>query len=97
MVTGSDDKQVKIFNIVDKKVVSVLSGHENWIKSTRFSHSGTQLLSGGDDRKVKLWDVVKETCVYNFIHPGFVNCVRFHPDDTCFATSCHDKKIRVSF
>lgn len=97
IVSGSDDKSVKIFSIFDKKVVSVLNGHENWLKSTRFSNDSSAILSASDDKKVKLWDVVKETCIYDFVHPGFVNSVRFHPDDTCFASSCHDKKIRVNF
>lgn len=81
---------------MDKKVVSTLNGHDNWLKSTRFSHDGTMILSAGDDKKAKLWDATKEICIFDFFHPGFVNCVRFHPDDTCFASSCHDKKIRVS-
>jgi len=84
-----------VINSVDKKVVSTLSGHGNWLKSTRFSHDGSLILSGADDKKCKLWDVNKEVCIYSFKHPGFVNSVRFHPDDTCFATSCHDKKIRI--
>ena len=97
VVTGSDDKLIKILSVGDKKVVSTLQGHENWLKSTRFSHDSVLLLSAGDDKKCKLWDVVKEVNIHTFNHLGFVNSAVFHPDDTCFATSCHDKKIRVSF
>jgi centriolar protein POC1 len=96
IVTGSNDTLVKIFNVVTKKSVSTLSAHTNWLKCTRFSNDGNLIISCGDDKKAIIWDVVKELPVQTYIHPGFVNCARFHPDDTCFATSCHDKKIRVS-
>ena len=96
IVSGSDDKMVKIINVIEKKVVSVLPGHENWLKSTRFSYDSNTILSCGDDKTARIWDVNKEKRLFIYEHPGFVNSVRYHPDDSCFATACYDKKIRVS-
>ena len=45
---------------------------------------------------MKLWDITKKTLIHNFTdHGGVVNSLRFHPDNSCIATACYDKKIRV--
>lgn len=95
IVSGSDDKNIKITSAIEKKVLTTLQGHENWLKSTRFSHDSSQILSCGDDKTARVWDLNKEICSSIYEHPGFVNSVRFHPDDSCFASGCYDKKIRV--
>lgn len=95
LVTGSDDKTIKIINVSDRKLLLNLTGHENWIKCTRFSQDSHLIASCGDDRTARLWDVSTGINRSVFEHPGFVNCVRFHPDDSLIATSCFDKKIRV--
>lgn len=96
IAVGSDDKTVKIVNVNEKKTVLSLDSHENWVKSVRFSVDSQLVLSSGDDKTSKIWDVNKEKMILNFDHPGFVNSVRFYPDDSCFASACFDKKIRVS-
>ena len=55
-----------------------------------------QIASCGDDKVIKLWDITKKTLVHNFIeHGGVVNAIRFHPDNSCIASACFDKKLRV--
>jgi centriolar protein POC1 len=41
---------------------------------------------------------IQKKIVYDFkngVHKGAVNCVRFHPDNSCLATACFDGKIRI--
>lgn len=95
LVSGSDDKSVRITSVNEKKVVANLTGHTNWLKSTRFSKNAKFILSCGDDKTVRYWDVSTQKNLNIFNHLGFVNSVRFHPDDSCFASGCYDKKIRV--
>ena len=32
------------------------SAHSNWICSVAFNHDGTKIVSGSDDRTIKVWD-----------------------------------------
>lgn len=97
LVQGSDDKTIKIINIQDKKQVSMLQAHTNWIKCVRFSYDSKIIASCGDDKTVKFFDTNKAECIYTFSnqHGGVVNSVRFHPDNSCIGTACFDKKVRI--
>ena len=98
IVTGADDKTVKLISINDKKLQANLLGHTNWVKTVRFSRDSLLVASGSDDKTLKLWDTFKKKLVYDFKngeHKGAVNCVRFHPDNSCLATACFDGKIRI--
>mmetsp|Transcript_39800 Transcript_39800/g.48485 ORF Transcript_39800/g.48485 Transcript_39800/m.48485 type:complete len:686 (+) Transcript_39800:61-2118(+) len=58
LVTGSDDKTVKVWTLPHKKFKCSLVGHSNWVRCCRFSPDTPYLVaSGGDDRIVRLWDV----------------------------------------
>jgi WD40 repeat protein len=97
IVTGSDDKTVKIIKISDKKVLATLPAHSNWVKCVRFSRDSRLIVSASDDKSVKLWDVnsLAQNSTLENVHKGVVNVVRFHPDNYSLATGCFDKKIRI--
>ena len=64
----------------------------------RFSRDALLVASGSDDKTLKLWDIYKKKLVHDFKsgeHKGAVNCVRFHPDNSCLATACFDGKVRL--
>lgn len=57
LVTGGDDKIIKIWNIQDNTVVKRLTDHTNSVCSVEVSPNGIYLVSGDEDGMIIVWDV----------------------------------------
>lgn len=75
------------------------NGHEHLIRSIAFCPNPNKpelLISGGDGRKVKLWDINTKKCKHTL--SGYANriwSVAINGDGTTFACSGEDNKIRI--
>ena len=54
LASGSEDKNIKIWDIEDRVIMSTLSGHTNWITALCDVGSG-QLVSGSRDKSLIIW------------------------------------------
>ena len=68
LVTGAEDRLVRIWDIKAKKVVTVLSGHEQEIYSVDFARDGAVVVSGSGDRTARVWSVQEKRCVHVLAH-----------------------------
>lgn len=64
--------------------IADLLGHQSWIRAIEIHPNGRYLLTGSDDKTVKVWDLenlpglTKPTCVRTLAsHDGFVNTINF--------------------
>jgi WD40 repeat protein len=56
MASGSEDNNVKIWSVEQKKEISTLKGHNGVVSSVSFSSDGKYLASGINDGNIKLWN-----------------------------------------
>ena len=56
VVSGSDDKTIKTWDITSGSCLSILRGHTDIVGSVCFSSDGKQLTSGSGDTTVRNWD-----------------------------------------
>lgn len=66
LVTASDDKSVKLWNVEGMKFVLSFTGHTNWVRTAKFSPDERLIVSGSDDKSVKLWDIRRKMNVHTF-------------------------------
>ncbi|KAJ1937148.1 general transcription repressor, partial [Linderina pennispora] len=101
LVTGAEDKQIRIWDIATKKIRHILAGHEQDIYSLDFSPDGRTILSGSGDRTVRLWDLETGKNIHTFTIDDMgpkdagVTSVAFSPNGQLVAAASLDKMIRL--
>jgi superkiller protein 8 len=63
LAAAGDARIISLYDPSSGEQVANLSGHSAWITSLDWSHTGSYILSGGLDGKVKVWDVERRVCV----------------------------------
>ncbi|XP_055945211.1 coatomer subunit alpha-like [Argiope bruennichi] len=87
-----------LFGTSDAVVKHVLEGHDRGVNWAAFHNSLPLIVSGADDRQVKLWRMndSKAWEVDNCRgHYNNVSCVLFHPRQELILSNSEDKSIRV--
>lgn len=51
------------------RFVASFNSHTNWVRCTRPSPDGNQMVSCADDRTIKLWDLKSGDCIHTFYEP----------------------------
>ena len=57
IISGSDDKTVKIWDAITGICLKTLEGHSETVFSVAYSPDGTKIISGSHDTTVKIWGV----------------------------------------
>ncbi|MBN3942085.1 serine/threonine-protein kinase [Nostoc sp. NMS9] len=96
LASGSDDKNIKLWDLNTQKVLASLSGHSHAVKSVAFSPDGKILATASDDKTIKLWEVetLKEICIL-LGHSHAVKSVAFSPDGQILASGSWDKTVKL--
>jgi len=79
-----------------ERYVDVIYGHEDAVKSIGYSPDGTLLISGGNEGKVRFWNLQKRRCVEECDEfKSSVRCVGFSPDGKHWAAMDREGSIRI--
>ncbi|KAI0724965.1 WD40-repeat-containing domain protein [Fomitopsis betulina] len=57
LATGAEDKQIRIWDIANKRIRTVFDGHQQEIYSLDFSKDGRLIVSGSGDKTARIWDM----------------------------------------
>ena len=98
LASASNDKTVKVWDVVTGQETLTLKGHPETVISVAFSPDGTRLTSAGYDGTVKVWDATtgKETRTFTLKgHSSYVFSVAFSSDGKRFASASDDHTVKV--
>ncbi|KZS89491.1 hypothetical protein SISNIDRAFT_398115, partial [Sistotremastrum niveocremeum HHB9708] len=96
VVSGSDDKTVRIWDAATGAEVHKMEGHTSSVYSVAFSPNGTHVVSGSYDKTVRIWDAATGAEVHQMKgHTSDVRSVAFSPDGTHVVSGSDDKTVRL--
>jgi WD repeat-containing protein 61 len=55
--TGSSDAKVKVWDLGQRQCVQTFQQHEDQVWAVAYNEAGTQLVSGGDDKSLAIYNV----------------------------------------
>ena len=96
LVTASDDKTARLWDVASGKLIAVLQGHTDTVWSAAFSPDGTRIVTASNDRTARLWDAAtgKPVAVLEG-HADAVSAASFSPDGSRVVTASDDKTARL--
>jgi WD40 repeat protein len=70
--------------------------HAIWVRSVAFSPDGAQVLSGSEDKPLKLWETATGRLIRTFEgHSAWVDSVAFAPDGARVLSGSTDKTLKL--
>jgi platelet-activating factor acetylhydrolase IB subunit alpha len=81
VATGARDKTIKLWDSRGT-LIKTLVGHNNWVRGLVFHPGGKYLISVGDDKTLRCWDLSQEGRLVKTLdnaHGHFVTCIRWAP------------------
>ncbi|MBN1167178.1 MAG: hypothetical protein JXA44_08640, partial [Methanospirillaceae archaeon] len=95
-VSGSDDKTVRIWDLVTRVCTGVITDHTDSVKSVALSPDGKTVVSGSADNTIRVWDLITGECTAVLEgHTDSVNSVAFFPDGKTVVSGSNDYTVRV--
>ncbi len=94
IISGSDDKTLKIWNLSTQQLLRTLEGHTDWVYALAISADGQTIVSGSKDKTIKIWQLSGQQTRTLTGHTSYVNSVAISPDRTKIASGSYDKTVK---
>jgi platelet-activating factor acetylhydrolase IB subunit alpha len=96
-ITASRDKTMGVWNFLNGTCLVRLTGHENWVRDIALIEAYNLLVSVGDDKSLRIWDIRKKKQVYieHNAHDHFVSCLAIHKEFRIVLTGSVDKTAKI--
>jgi WD40 repeat protein len=96
LVSGSEDKTIKVWNLATGQLSRTLSGHSDTVRAIALSSDGRILASGSGDTTIKLWNMQTGELLRTLEgHSGPVWSIALSPDGQTLVSGSEDSTIKI--
>ncbi|ORX42869.1 WD40 repeat-like protein [Piromyces finnis] len=96
MITGGDDRKIKLWIIGKLKSLASLEGHSTPVECVTIDWTEEIVVAGSSSGTIKLWDLELEKVIRTLTgHQSNTTCVEFHPFGDFFASGSSDKTAKI--
>uniref|UniRef100_A0A182K3C0 Katanin p80 subunit C-terminal domain-containing protein n=1 Tax=Anopheles christyi TaxID=43041 RepID=A0A182K3C0_9DIPT len=96
LVTGGQDRNIKLWTFGDEKCFMTLPGHNSSIDCVKFAYSDDFVYSADDTGVIKRWNLNASDSISLFGHMKSVRTLDFYPySDTYLVSGSNDTSIRL--
>jgi WD40 repeat protein len=95
VVAGMSNGSLRVWNVADFEGVVELAGHKAEILSLAVSSDGSRIVSGSQDRTMRVWDGYTFEELGTCVHEAEVNSVAFSPDGSLIASGSDDCTVWI--
>jgi WD40 repeat protein len=91
LVSGGQDKNVRVWDIESSREYLILIGHEGTIINSNFIASNKQIYTISEDNTLRIWDAQKGQEIHRLcMSHTQINCVAVHPEGKYFIMGLED-------
>ena len=95
LAISTEENELKIIDVLTRKIYARFEGHQGWISSLAFSNDNKYLISGSYDKSVSLWNLIYKKKTETFYCKSYVSCISITDDVRYFAAGCSDGTINI--
>lgn len=95
LISGSEDKTVKLWDVATGKEIRTFGGQGSQVLSVAYSPDGKTVAAGSWDETIKLWDVTTGKELHTLKTNGWVTSLSFSPDGQKIASGTNDYLVTV--
>ena len=94
LISGSEDKTMKLYNILTNEVIINIEAHYAGVKNVGFFNNGNKLISAGD-KSIKIWNLegIQEKILLG--HHSYILSFDVSPNNIYLASGSYEKYFRL--
>lgn len=99
LASGDDSQEVKVWDVSQSdrpQLIRTIKGYTTGVRSIAFSADGKSLISGGDDRILRQWNLATEECLpFGEGHSLRIESVKIDHQDRLLASGSNDGTVKI--